>query len=80
MNNSGIIVVYVFAIIVALLIRGKISSKFNLIAQQKGHYDVHAFAMCFWLGLVGYLYVIALPDLSIRHVCIKNEIETKQES
>ena len=24
--------------------------------------DVHIWAICFWLGIMGYLYVIALPD------------------
>ncbi len=25
--------------------------------------DAHAWAMCFWLGIIGGIYVIALPDL-----------------
>ena len=25
--------------------------------------EIHSFAMCFWLGVIGCLYVIALPDL-----------------
>ena len=24
--------------------------------------DAHIWAICFWLGIMGYLYVIALPD------------------
>ena len=42
-----------------------VARKFEEIAFQKG-YDttIHSFAMCFWLGIVGYLYVIALPDLT----------------
>ena len=42
-----------------------IAKKFEKIAFQKG-YDrsIHSFAMCFWLGMIGYLYVIALPDLT----------------
>ena len=32
-------------------------------AVAKGYGDeVHAWAACFWLGILGYLYVIALPD------------------
>lgn len=32
-------------------------------AIEKGYGDdIHAWAVCFWLGIFGYLYVIALPD------------------
>lgn len=32
-------------------------------AIQKGYGDdIHAWAVCFWLGIFGYLYIIALPD------------------
>ncbi|MBE6654826.1 MAG: hypothetical protein E7608_05150 [Ruminococcaceae bacterium] len=45
-----------------------IASKFNAVAELKGHgKEVHAFAMCFWLGIIGYLYVISLPDLHLRN-------------
>ena len=30
--------------------------------------EMHCFAMCFWLGILGCLYVIALPDRSMREV------------
>lgn len=32
-------------------------------AIEKGYGDdIHAWAICFWLSIFGYLYVIALPD------------------
>ena len=32
-------------------------------ATQKGYgVEAHAFAMCFWLGVIGCIYVAALPD------------------
>lgn len=32
-------------------------------AAMKGHgTEVHAFAACFWLGIIGCIYVAALPD------------------
>ncbi len=32
-------------------------------AVMKGYGDdLHAWAICFWLGIFGYLYIIALPD------------------
>ena len=54
------ITVGVIALILAVPIL--IAKKFELIAHYKGYHDVHAFAMCFWLGIIGYLYVIALPN------------------
>ena len=46
-----------------------VSSRFEKIAFQKG-YDssFHCYAMCFWLGIIGYLYVIALPDLKRNYI------------
>ena len=45
-----------------LLINIWICAKFANCATQKHQDSVSAFFMCFFLGLVGYLYVIALPD------------------
>lgn len=37
------------------------------VAYAKGYDDnAHAFAICFWFGPVGCLYVVALPDLVAR--------------
>ena len=37
------------------------------IARQKGYgEEFNCFSMCFWLGIVGCLYVISLPDLKQR--------------
>ena len=56
-------------IVGAFLINAVVASKFEDIAFQKG-YDssIHSWAMCFWLGIVGYLYVIALPDKSVQNL------------
>ncbi|MFR6560924.1 MAG: hypothetical protein ACLUR5_02100 [Eubacterium ventriosum] len=24
--------------------------------------EIHAWAWCFWLGIIGYIYVLSLPD------------------
>ncbi len=46
-----------------LTVRYIVAKKFEEIAKQKGYgKEAHAFAMCFWLGVFGALYVIALPD------------------
>ena len=59
------IVLLPIVIAVGLLINYVVATKFEKIAFQKG-YDssIHSLAMCFWLGIVGYLYVIALPNLN----------------
>lgn len=47
------------------------ANKMTSVAFEKGYdvrdvHSLHVFAWCFWLPLVGYLYVIALPDLRLR--------------
>lgn len=41
-----------------------IAKKFEKITIEKGYSieETHSFAMVFWLGIIGILYVIALPD------------------
>ena len=72
--------------IIALLIVGGfifvnyvIAIKFTEIASAKGHgKEVHAFAMCFWLGIIGYLYVIALPNATLDNLTLKQQKLTIQ--
>ena len=41
-----------------------VARKFEAIAYLKGYgTSYHTFAMCFWLGIVGMIYVLALPNL-----------------
>lgn len=48
---------------IMLLIDYVIARKFEKIAFDKGYDEsIHSFAMCFLLGIIGYLYVIALPQ------------------
>ena len=53
-------------IVVFLLINLALADKFTDIAIQKGQkeHSRAVYAMCFFLGIAGYLYVIALPDKS----------------
>ena len=62
-------IICVIMLVVALIIGSVVASKFEAIAIQKG-YDssIHSWAMCFWLGIVGCLYVIALPDKSAKNL------------
>lgn len=59
------VVVIVAAVFVLLVINIVIAQKFDDVAKLKGYDEkIHSYAMCFWLGIIGYLYVIALPDLN----------------
>ena len=59
---EGLIIIPIIIAAVALLIHMYLAAKFEQIAFAKG-YDksIHSFAMCFWLGIIGYIYVAALP-------------------
>lgn len=50
-------------ILVYLVVNGICAALMRNTAIDKGYGDDnHIWAICFWLGLFGYLYVIALPD------------------
>ena len=53
----------IIAIIIALVIDWIIANAFAEAAELKGHDERKYFWFCFLFGLVGYLLVIALPDL-----------------
>ncbi len=54
-------------IAVILVIQSLYASFMSEAASRKGYGDdAHAWAMCFWLGIIGGLYVIALPDLILQ--------------
>ena len=71
----------VFIPIIYLIINAVIASKFNDIAYMKGYGpEMHCFAMCFWLGILGCLYVIALPDRGARDVQNTTTITTNNSN
>ena len=49
---------------VVILIQIIFATLMRKAAARKGYGDdTHTWAMCFWLGIIGGIYVIALPDL-----------------
>ena len=66
MNRMTIlyIILGVLVTILSFIISFIVARKFKQIAIDKGHDadKLHVFAMCFWLSIIGYLYVIALPN------------------
>lgn len=55
---------YILLTIAVYLVIGYIiGKKMENVATEKGYgTEAHAFAMCFWLGIIGCIYVAALPD------------------
>ena len=59
----GVLFFYILIFAIGLAIWYHVAKKFEQIAFDKGYgVEIHSCAMVFWLGIVGCLYVIALPD------------------
>ena len=57
-----------------IIIQYNVSRLFEKIAFDKGYDEsAHPFAMCFWLGIVGYIYVAAMPKLTADEIAKKQE-------
>lgn len=57
-----IIMAYLLGLALALLLNFYVAKQFEIVANDKGYFERRYFHLCFWLGMVGYLLVIALPD------------------
>ena len=55
---------YVIIVIIAIILSVVISSKFQEIAEMKGHSGGPYFWFTFFFGIIGMLMVVALPDHS----------------
>ena len=56
-------VLIVLAIVVGIVVNIIVATLMSNAAVMKGHGpEVHAFAACFWLGIIGCIYVATLPD------------------
>jgi hypothetical protein len=60
-GGIGILIVLIVAAL-ALWLAIYVAKQFAQVALEKGHTGKRYFHLCFWLGIVGYLLVIALPD------------------
>ena len=76
--------IYIFLGIVALgvliLVDYIVASKFSELAYDKGYKNSTAFHMCFWLGIIGYLYVAAMPCLTTKTVAANEKGEKGGEN
>ena len=71
----GFIVIISLALIVGgLYLNHSIAKKFEEIVFAKGYgTELKAYYMCFWLGIVGYLYVSALPNAKLDNIELKQQ-------
>lgn len=53
--------------VVALCLAWYLANQFYKVAEEKGFTDRKYLWICFWLGVIGYLLVIALPDRGNRN-------------
>lgn len=57
------VILPLIGVILYIIINFVVASMMSNVAVMKGHgKEVHAFAACFWLGIIGCIYVAALPD------------------
>ncbi len=57
-------IVPIILLVVYFLIEYFVAGWFYEVVEAKGYRDRKYFWICFWLGIVGYLLVIALPNRS----------------
>ncbi len=66
MATSGFIIfIYLIVLILFIWLNYYIAESFEMVAKTKGYYEKKYFHLCFWTGIIGYLLVIALPDLNM---------------
>ena len=61
-----IIFFYIAILALAIYLQYILASFFANVAEEKGYHEKRYFWTPFWLGIVGYLLVIALPDKYAR--------------
>lgn len=67
-----IIIICAFVLLIVLAVY--IANRFSDVAAMKGHTERKYFWICLWLGWIGYLLVIALPDRSNTATSIADEL------
>lgn len=56
------LVIVLLVLVLAIVIWYKIAKNMARIAADKGYTERKWFHYCFWLGLVGFLMICAMPD------------------
>ena len=66
--DSKVIIFYIIFFVVAIVLKLYLASVGRGIAREKGFEEGKWFHICFWFSAVGYLLVVALPDLKARRL------------
>lgn len=65
--NFSVFFMHAVFLVLAIVIHCIIASKFKKISVSKGYTEKnHIFAFCFFFGIAAYIYVLALPDLTVK--------------
>jgi uncharacterized membrane protein len=61
---AAVIIFYVFVFLIGILIHFLAAYLISATVVEKGYtlQETHALAKCFWLGVIGYIYVLGLPN------------------
>lgn len=68
---GGIIVASIVVFCIFAAISYNMALNMQEIVEKKGYKNLRVVALCFWLGIIGYLYVIALPNLEEQRMLKK---------
>lgn len=60
----ALLIIPITALIIYLWYR--LAKNMEKISERKGYYGIHAFFWCFCFGVLGYIFVLALPDKEIK--------------
>ena len=79
MSEGEVVFAGIAFLFVGIFINCIIAVSFEKIAKDKGYADAHVFAMCFWLGIIGCIYVAAMPKLTAEEIEAKKNGQKTQK-
>jgi len=62
------IILYLVALIIIIVVHCLVVGEFASIAEEKGFERRRYWHFCFWLGFIGYLIVVALPNRKLTEL------------
>lgn len=68
------VILIIIGCLLALWVDYLIAKEFYIVTQAKGYSDKKYLWICFFLGVVGYLLVVALPDRGNTPKAVSDEL------